>query len=224
MRLPVIVECNAWTLPQERYNAEWIRQQGVGIVLGNFREIGRAVGQMLEPAAYANFRAATERIDNRAVFEIPDILERILSRSCVNCSPAKGVTNSTHCPDCERFGEDEYTLTTFIEWQPRCLSEGQLKWREPVALAEFERTKPVPPVFDFTDEHNGRAPESELLARRVEDRNLARVLARGEFGQRDTELYREGLGFWIETLGDLQRRGLEGLDLAFMKLTVATTG
>ena len=24
MELPVIVECNAWTLPQERYNAEWI--------------------------------------------------------------------------------------------------------------------------------------------------------------------------------------------------------
>ena len=30
MRLPVIVECNAWTLPQERYNAEWIREHGRG--------------------------------------------------------------------------------------------------------------------------------------------------------------------------------------------------
>ena len=27
MRLPVIVNCNAWTLPQERYNTVWVRQQ-----------------------------------------------------------------------------------------------------------------------------------------------------------------------------------------------------
>ena len=27
---PVIVERNAWTLPQERYNADWIREQRRG--------------------------------------------------------------------------------------------------------------------------------------------------------------------------------------------------
>lgn len=81
MRLPVIVERNAWTLPQERYNTEWVREQGVGIVLPNFSRIGEAVDQLLEPTAYARFRAATERLDNRAVFEIPDILERILGQA-----------------------------------------------------------------------------------------------------------------------------------------------
>jgi UDP-N-acetylglucosamine:LPS N-acetylglucosamine transferase len=80
MRLPVVVERNAWTLPQERYNAEWIRENGVGLVLPNFRQIGRAVDELLEPAAYERFRAATGRLSNRAVFEIPDILERILAR------------------------------------------------------------------------------------------------------------------------------------------------
>jgi hypothetical protein len=78
MHLPCIVERNAWTLPQERYNAEWLREQGAGIVLPNFRGIARAVDALLEPAAYARFRAATERMHNRAVFEIPEILERIL--------------------------------------------------------------------------------------------------------------------------------------------------
>jgi hypothetical protein len=78
MRLPVIVERNAWTLPQERYNAEWVREQGVGIVLPNFRGIARAVDELLEPAAYQRFRVATERLHNRAVFEIPDVLERII--------------------------------------------------------------------------------------------------------------------------------------------------
>jgi 1,2-diacylglycerol 3-beta-galactosyltransferase len=78
MRLPVIVERNAWTLPQERYNAEWVREQGVGVVLPNFRRIARVVDELLEPATYARFRAATQRLHNRAVFEIPDILESIL--------------------------------------------------------------------------------------------------------------------------------------------------
>jgi 1,2-diacylglycerol 3-beta-galactosyltransferase len=77
MHLPVIVERNAWTLPQERYNAEWVIETGIGIVLPNFRGISRAVEQLLEPAAYQRFRDATVRLENRAVFEIPEILERI---------------------------------------------------------------------------------------------------------------------------------------------------
>jgi hypothetical protein len=79
MRLPVIVECNAWTLPQERYNTEWVREHGAGIVLPNFREIARAVDQLLDPTSYTRFRTATERLHNRAIFEIPDIFEQILS-------------------------------------------------------------------------------------------------------------------------------------------------
>jgi hypothetical protein len=77
MRLPVIVESNAWTLPQERYNAQWVREMGVGTVLPNFRGIARAVEELLEPGAYQRFRDATGRLENRAVFEIPGILERI---------------------------------------------------------------------------------------------------------------------------------------------------
>jgi UDP-N-acetylglucosamine:LPS N-acetylglucosamine transferase len=77
MHLPVIVVRNAWTLPQERYNADWVRERGVGIVLPNFDGIGAAVDELLDPPTYARFRAATEAQRNRAVFEIPDILEQI---------------------------------------------------------------------------------------------------------------------------------------------------
>jgi 1,2-diacylglycerol 3-beta-galactosyltransferase len=77
MHLPVIVERNAWTLPQERYNADWVREHRVGLVLPNFRGIAAAVEDLLRPEAFRQYRAATERINNRAVFEIPDILERI---------------------------------------------------------------------------------------------------------------------------------------------------
>ncbi|HXQ26394.1 MAG TPA: glycosyltransferase [Candidatus Acidoferrales bacterium] len=81
MHLPVIVECNAWTLPQERYNAEWILEKQVGLVLRGFREIGRAVAQLIEPSALARYRANAAALENRAVFEIPEILKKIFDQS-----------------------------------------------------------------------------------------------------------------------------------------------
>ena len=78
MKLPVIVECNAWTLPQERYNAEWVTENAVGLVLKNFRGIGDAANRLLEPAAYARYRGQAAAQENRAVFEIPDFLNQIL--------------------------------------------------------------------------------------------------------------------------------------------------
>jgi 1,2-diacylglycerol 3-beta-galactosyltransferase len=80
MHLPVIVECNAWTLPQERYNTQWIREKDVGVVLKSFREIDGAVRQLLEPANLARFRSNAAGITNRAVFEIPDILDGVLQK------------------------------------------------------------------------------------------------------------------------------------------------
>jgi 1,2-diacylglycerol 3-beta-galactosyltransferase len=78
MHLPVIVERNSWTLPQERYNADWVREQGVGIVLENFREIEKAVTEMLAGGQLQAMRAKTGALRNRAVFEIPPILAGIL--------------------------------------------------------------------------------------------------------------------------------------------------
>jgi 1,2-diacylglycerol 3-beta-galactosyltransferase len=78
MRLPVVVERNAWTLPQERYNTEWIREKELGVVLKSFREINTGLGKLLEPANFTRFRANAAAIVNRAVFEIPEILERLL--------------------------------------------------------------------------------------------------------------------------------------------------
>jgi hypothetical protein len=80
MHLPVIVERNAWTLPQERYNTDWIRDKDVGVVLTSFREIDRAVRELLEPANFNRFRGNAAAIKNRAVFEIPDILEGVLQK------------------------------------------------------------------------------------------------------------------------------------------------
>jgi UDP-N-acetylglucosamine:LPS N-acetylglucosamine transferase len=80
MKLPVIVESNAWTLPQERYNAQWVREQNVGIVLTSFREIESAVKKILAPGTLNRMRAQTACLENRAVFEIAEILEKLLER------------------------------------------------------------------------------------------------------------------------------------------------
>src|SRR5712671_2982643 len=80
-KLPVLIESNAWTLPQERYNAEWVVEKRVGIVLRNFREVVSGVQRMLDPVTLAEFRKNVGGLENRAIFEIPEILEKLLRES-----------------------------------------------------------------------------------------------------------------------------------------------
>lgn len=80
-KLPVLVECNAWTLPQERFNCQWVVEKRVGIVLKGFRDVVAGVRQMLEPANLAEFRRNVAALDNRAIFEIPEILAKLLGES-----------------------------------------------------------------------------------------------------------------------------------------------
>jgi 1,2-diacylglycerol 3-beta-galactosyltransferase len=79
MRLPVIIQRNAWTLPQERYNADWVVEKKVGFVLSSWSGVEDAAHRLLEPATFENYRANAAAIRNRAIFEIPDILERLLT-------------------------------------------------------------------------------------------------------------------------------------------------
>ena len=77
MKLPVFVERNAWTLPQERYNADWVTEQGVGVVLDNFKTIEPAVSGALRNGELSHMKAKAAALENRAVFEIPEILAKI---------------------------------------------------------------------------------------------------------------------------------------------------
>lgn len=80
-KLPVLIECNAWTLPQERYNAEWVKEKGVGIVLKSFKDVAAGVKQMLEPRTLERFRKNVAAQDNRAIFEILEILAKLLGET-----------------------------------------------------------------------------------------------------------------------------------------------
>jgi len=79
MQLPVIVVRNRWTLPQERYNAQWVREQGVGLVCSSFAKVDQAVDALT--AQLGRYQAATLKVRNRAMFELPAILEGILARA-----------------------------------------------------------------------------------------------------------------------------------------------
>ena len=82
MGLPVIIERNYWTLPQERFNAEWVEEQGVGLSLHSFRhQIVDGVRGMIDPARRCEFLRRVSEQRNRAVFEIPDIIGKILAGS-----------------------------------------------------------------------------------------------------------------------------------------------
>lgn len=80
MNLPVIVASNAWTLPHERYNAAWIRDEQLGLVVNSFAQVDKAVGQLLAPDNFHHFRARAAALENRAVFEAPEVLAEIASR------------------------------------------------------------------------------------------------------------------------------------------------
>jgi len=85
MGLPVIIERNHWTLPQERYNADWVEEQGVGVSLRSFKTgIVDAVRKMLDPVTRCEFVTQVGIQKNRAVFEIPDILQEILDRNALH--------------------------------------------------------------------------------------------------------------------------------------------
>lgn len=78
MHLPVIVQRNAWTLPQERYNTDWVEENRVGIVVRGFREVVNAVTQLLEGGRLENYRRNAAAIRNRAVFEVPEIMAKVM--------------------------------------------------------------------------------------------------------------------------------------------------
>lgn len=78
MGLPVIVESNGRTLVQERYNAVWIEEQGLGLALSSFSEIDRAVEFLLTGSVLDEYKARARSVKNTAVFELPGILEAVL--------------------------------------------------------------------------------------------------------------------------------------------------
>ncbi|MEL6901584.1 MAG: glycosyltransferase [Cyanobacteria bacterium J06606_4] len=78
MNLPTIVEHNWLTLPQESYAADWLKRHQAGLSVSSFKHICAAVETLIEPENFARYQASVRALNNRAVFEIPEMLQTIL--------------------------------------------------------------------------------------------------------------------------------------------------
>ena len=86
--LPVITFRNAWTMPQERYNTDWVEEQGVGLAIPSLRRLPEATQALLR--RLPQLRAAVARLDNRAVFEVPQVFARLLDQNAGTCVRSTG--------------------------------------------------------------------------------------------------------------------------------------
>ena len=98
--LPVIVVNNTWTMPQERYNAEWVSETRTGIVLDSFKDIRAGVDEVI--ARLPELRARVARIENRAIFEIPEILDRLLHADRLAAAPLRDLPRARALRDPHR--------------------------------------------------------------------------------------------------------------------------
>ena len=77
-RVPVVVTRDVHTIPQERFNTEFVERRGLGLVVRGWREIPAAVARLAgEPWRLAAMRAAIAALPpNRAVYEVLEIVAR----------------------------------------------------------------------------------------------------------------------------------------------------
>jgi UDP-N-acetylglucosamine:LPS N-acetylglucosamine transferase len=77
-RLPVVVSRDIHTIPQERFNTEFVARRGVGLVVSGWREIPAAVASLArDPARRAAMRDVVAALPpNRAVYEVLEIIGR----------------------------------------------------------------------------------------------------------------------------------------------------
>jgi UDP-N-acetylglucosamine:LPS N-acetylglucosamine transferase len=79
-RVPMVVACNAHTIPQERYNARLVGERGLGISVRHWRDIPAAVTALRhDPGRLEGYRRHLDALPpNRAVFEVLDLIAATL--------------------------------------------------------------------------------------------------------------------------------------------------
>ncbi len=79
MGLPPIVVRNAFTMPQERYCTDWVRDNGLGMVLPSYKRVDDAVDELL--SHLPDYQRATQRMRSNAAAQVPLVLSQILSNA-----------------------------------------------------------------------------------------------------------------------------------------------
>jgi UDP-N-acetylglucosamine:LPS N-acetylglucosamine transferase len=110
--LPIVTTRNAWTMPQERFNADWVRDNGLGIVATSTARIRPAVLELLR--RIDEFKSNVHRVENIAVFEVPHLLARILETQ-LRRKPIR----DAHQPLPRRRGGGDARLISEVDIEPR---------------------------------------------------------------------------------------------------------
>ena len=113
--LPVMVECNGRTLPQERYNAQWITEKKLGVVLKSFRNINQGIEKLLDPGTFAEYRANARAYKNNALYEIPEFLDEIVGRR-FPAGPGSPVASAEGIPAQRRAAWASITSRLQLDW------------------------------------------------------------------------------------------------------------
>lgn len=93
--LPVITVSGAGTMPQERYNATWVRDNGVGLVLASLRGIAAGVAELV--GRLPEFQTRVRGLENRAIFEVPEIFATLMAQGAT-ASPSPAVAEPETAP------------------------------------------------------------------------------------------------------------------------------
>jgi 1,2-diacylglycerol 3-beta-galactosyltransferase len=79
-RVPVVVIRNRHTIPQERFNTDYVARHDLGRVVSHWREIPEAVAELgRKPAELARTRARLAALPpNRAVYEVLETIDAVI--------------------------------------------------------------------------------------------------------------------------------------------------
>lgn len=82
MGLPVITFRNASTMPQERFNTQWVSDHQYGLVVNKLSDIPATVDSLIINLPI--FKENVSKLRNRAVFEVVDALDQMMKPGTTN--------------------------------------------------------------------------------------------------------------------------------------------
>jgi UDP-N-acetylglucosamine:LPS N-acetylglucosamine transferase len=96
--LPVVVTRNRRTMPQERFNTDWVQQQGLGLVIQQYSQLPAVVHQLSSQLSALHGRVKAHR--NNATREVTQLMAQLLDTAQAASGPPDPVVPVADTPLC----------------------------------------------------------------------------------------------------------------------------